>query len=1151
MSTAPSSTSATTSRIDALFVNVTPKGRTERLYYGTRQSSFESDVYIIEVDRRILTQQRVRLADFHNNNELANLYPDCKQHPSAVVSLVYAMQKCVYDCDVISREILVADEVGEIVGPDGKKKKFKAERPKKKHTFIDGGGRAANRVEEYVEHVKDESDAVIGFRFWYFVKDSTLSLDVGLLSQFNWQRKDAMSLREKESPSNTTKMLEVYSQDQWINSVVGFYQKPPALAQKFTEGRLLEELHYPLYETDKNLVACENLLGGRTVFQHSIFAGRCKEGYLNLARYDTPPGVRFPFGAIYVEHEDRQPDFFHQVILVEHILTRRFIAHYSEQLKKIEIMRKHDEVVKARALRTSDTNTMEQVVLANKSDLEKIYAPVDKLQNQLDDALQNEAPAEEIANLEAELRIAKDIAASKRNDWETGSDVKERMNILFTAPAGLSPGHAACVNWFLEQQMEALKNNKRWSAMSVTKGVLDPSLSVFGHFITREMFIYENVFGIATLHKELLMFMLHRLGSTDTRRSRLKNHLILLGPHSAGKSVILDFTDQCSVAGSAQNITHETDKAYATNTNHDYTMKFHDELAKEKWFAKGDANEGDSMLKTMLTKKQLTGNYCDPETRQTQTYIAYMDIVMFALSNANKSDIPPALASRVLLPVISRWIRPKFDMTLKMTEMSNDARDVNIMDKITDELQRLQCLSGFVDMLIHAKILRQIDTRASDIHISTVIGELQENGVLIEPRLRTQIENLVRILTLYHAVRRVFFTTAVFTDKNKEFEPVDLLAVKPYLFSTLEHVVFAFTMLKDILVDSAQEKVNTTLHRMCTQVDNPSYLKVRKTTAAPTAPTVGGAPAPTAPPVSVMENDYNYYNIKLSQNVTQEKVWEELAGKIRHDIQLKDKEVVHLSLITNVLKQVEADMKTCTYRYDENNQKIMGDPTNMPILKIDPQNNKLSVSILRQHLEGFASASGVVAEDTLTKALNKLQTEHTAKSRLVTGISYRKVESMYPFLLQVMEFGPKKGVPTIIANLQFRTPGFGEMVHGVPRVNQYPTRQLELNLSVDEYYYNKFADELQLVERPSAFPTDVGTGETVTRPYPSFYISQHKREVNMVGSTKVYDDGALPPQQQPAPPTSDEERTRARFANVSISGGASSTRMEVEEEEMR
>lgn len=1051
-----------------------------------------TDVFVVEIDRKILYKQKACMADYHLNDELVRL-SNCKQFPLSMVRLVYALQRAVFLCEPPEEENIASGEHGgdgaadnEAEGEGGGQRGGRRNAGKKKRRtlieqpmFRGPNGDILDRVEEYVETVlADEDESVLGWRLWFVVNDPSFNLDRALVSEFHWNREELKMVRFGASIQGKTQELYVVDQVDWVTRVANYYTMSSDIRVKFNKLNPRNELHYSL-DSPENMASCVNLFNPMNTLVESIFADTARPEYLNPDEYIDATQIRFPHGAIYVPRAERHPDFFHHVMLTENAMTRRPLLRLNPDHALKVIQEQRERVQLMRLLTSNDGNVLTQVLEANVADHTAFVQHQLLLERHILEASIT-ASEEAIAQLITELDQERSLVAQRMDTWRHSLETRERMNILFTSPDALSPGYAACVRWVIDQKNEAAKMGKRWSAMRTRYAPLDPELSVFAHFITRELFIYEHVVGSFAMHQELLFLMIHRLNSFDVRRERLKTNIVFIGPAAAGKSKQLAFLKDCSVPDWYRDITLETKKAYATDANFDQLGFMHDELG-DQYLGTGDNQEGSSLIKTMLSEKKIVTNTIDPETRKTRTHTALMDIQMFACTNADKSTIPPPLATRFLITEVNQYRRPGVDISLKESELTSDVRDADAYLRFREEMRVVQCMACFTDMLIATKILPQIDMTAANLYLAAITGELLQHGIVIEPRMRTQIENCVRDCAMYEAVRRVFSTTEVFDDPNREFQYTDVLETLPYLFATEQHVVFTLTHMKNIVVDSSREIVLEALVKMTQDAKVPTFLG--------TGMDANGRP----------QYDFNYFFLDIGLvQADSDKILHNLAKKVNDVLKQTAQTVLHLPQIKSILRTLSCEALSFNKKYvDESTCDNSGQSENQLLLKVETEAGKTGVSISRLFMEQVKTMQ-TKQMDVMLMAIDKLRTRDTPRRRLVTGVTMRSNSKMYPHFVQMYEQTPIPSKPTLARNLQYRAPGYGECMDGKERVNAHNNPLIPLNRSIECEYYDEFCRTHRIPQRPAHFPVDLGGSlrkEGVeARRYPDWYVKDAERK---------------------------------------------------------
>ena len=114
------------------------------------------------------------------------------------------------------------------------------------------------------------------------------------------------------------------------------------------------------------------------------------------------------------------------------------------------------------------------------------------------------------------------------------------------------------LQWFTQQELH-------WTTTPVPKEekeFVDMTLSPFAHFILDKVKGFEDYLQCSTSHKEMLKVFIFRLDAYR-RDFGLHTNFILAGAGATSKSYILDCLEKCSIPGSVQAVTHQTNKANA------------------------------------------------------------------------------------------------------------------------------------------------------------------------------------------------------------------------------------------------------------------------------------------------------------------------------------------------------------------------------------------------------------------------------------------------------------------------------------------------------------------------------------------------------------------------------------------------------------
>lgn len=108
------------------------------------------------------------------------------------------------------------------------------------------------KTKQFIEIVKSKNNEIIGYRFWFFVMDMTMSFDVGLENLIHYNQLKQTTKRVKKNDHLHT---HITSQNMWVEYVLGSYHKGKVFA--FDDVACLHPLTHEFYEfSDANTHKC-------------------------------------------------------------------------------------------------------------------------------------------------------------------------------------------------------------------------------------------------------------------------------------------------------------------------------------------------------------------------------------------------------------------------------------------------------------------------------------------------------------------------------------------------------------------------------------------------------------------------------------------------------------------------------------------------------------------------------------------------------------------------------------------------------------------------------------------------------------------------------------------------------------------------------
>jgi hypothetical protein len=1009
-----------------------------------------------------------------------------------------------------------------------------------KTTFTNGVGGFFERVEQYIETIRDLENRVIGWRFWYVVNDArSFNFHTALSNLFHSNKvaaeKEAARVQRNGGGSagagaggrpgggvgakryatqvdnRTLNALDVNSAEEWICEVMNRYH----LNKVTIKAKRLDEKKEKLIEYEKTV--------------HEDFANNPKAMHLNLSNPDHPAyfskfcsfdascailkdilpnakpqysdpsqyilnevRLRFPFFAKFVFSKDRHPKVFHNVMLEEDDFSRLSLAGLDEWNQKTLITENHKVQMKQQRLFAEDMADVTEHAL--------------KLNQEHFQEADFEVETKGIPRTEAYRKVRESMA------------FQERLQTVFASFNSMGPGTRACVEWIEKQKVRGEIEKKPWSAIRPV-GTLDPKMSHFAKMRTRNLFIWETVFGLVLFHQEMEMIYLWRFGVFDSREDKLYTHMMLSGKAAIGKSWLLRLLSMICVPGTVQKVAHDTAKAYCSGGNFNELIFSYDEMSRNI-LDPGDGGQGDPLMKTALSDGKIITRTVEIDKytgeRCTVEYTCWLNMQVIGNLNLPKERVPEPILSRFLFTDIAKHIRQGVDFVLKSQELGSKKEDEKLVQKHCEEMQLIQCLVACIEFMIGRGFLPQVDMEAALLYWSKIKEECQLSSVFVEPRKDRHIQNQMRNCALEEAATRVFCTEDFFLE-GTPFEYDQLMKVAPFLFVTEEHVLFSISELEHAISDPNLLDIVEALNTLCLSKG------AAEGTHAFSTMKVKGLDAV----------DYDYYLLEMSGSIVIEAsaVIQKVAGMVVDQVKRSKQKQLFEPSVYESIKWMTNQTLECP-KYVGNTDEVSQDTHTLSIgkVRLNLKDNKYGFDISRKFVsqvlsfgETSTNTAGVSSSpdddyddeenianyqggngkkkktaearantkriddyDMATRSIVQGVLAKTFKStperRVILGQTFRHHESMFPFLFRCMDRVPSATELLEITNLKYRMYGFEYAIHNRPETQdderELPFIKLDSNISLDEHQYRMFLSKYGIDESERCVDFPVSTSWT-------------------------------------------------------------------------
>lgn len=355
----------------------------------------------------------------------------------------------------------------------------------------------------------------------------------------------------------------------------------------------------------------------------------------------------------------------------------------------------------------------------------------------------------------------------------------------------------------------------------IKHNITDPDLSVFANRFIGLMEIYEQYYLISTTHR--MMFLIQHARYDAFRRDfGLHFNCFQAGDGACSKSFLFDLMAKLSIPGTIEVLTYQTGKADAVDGNrNDITTVCHE--APPGMFRTAKNPNADStqeaMFKEKLTSQRVTAKvWCQDEgTGKRSARLTKSECVgvWMGATNDPPSEVEEALKTRFFWGNFEQQRRIGRDID----DCMNGERMMSTEDKILRkrffrEAQEEQFRVMLVEKAIWAKVIKDVDTTATNILIPRLKSKLNKNSIINpNPRDWERVKIFARLMAIVTAIETVCNLPGG-QHYGQPFATYMIPDLEPYLKVTEEMIIFTVSLLADQFRSPIEHKILNTIGNM-------------------------------------------------------------------------------------------------------------------------------------------------------------------------------------------------------------------------------------------------------------------------------------------------------------------------------------------------
>jgi hypothetical protein len=408
------------------------------------------------------------------------------------------------------------------------------------------------------------------------------------------------------------------------------------------------------------------------------------------------------------------------------------------------------------------------------------------------------------------------IEFAKMSHVETSKVLDRFNNEVWNERTTLSPSLIRMIQW---------ANSERFRMAYSPLNYFDPELDLFANMVIRDMSFGRYYRDVANVSRDWLMI---HYGGLDAYRDDDKLHFNVLasGEGGVGKSFTISNATGCYIPGTVNEMVDQSAKSDFVDQDNNDSITVYGEAPQ--CFVSGNSSKRGEESGSRHVKDKLTAmktaykvfEFIDmpngASKRTSRTVETEHRGCTFASTNAYLSNADEAMMTRFHQSFYHDW-KIVGDRIIDLKNQIKNHKDKAKVEEYKRFTRKRQYMVAVANKLIQLGILPKVDDRVARLCLQKILQHLERNGVTAgAARAYERIMANARTYAIMTTIANQYYSI----DSELRDEPwcmAQMLLLAPGLVISVQHIVFAFTMLSDEYFNSLDQKV---LCAICEHVAN-------------------------------------------------------------------------------------------------------------------------------------------------------------------------------------------------------------------------------------------------------------------------------------------------------------------------------------------